>query len=483
MSTIPGVAKAPREAPGQTASRVERGDWQTPIALAREVLAMMRASEPACVLEPTCGEGAFLQAAAESFPRAELRGVELAPRYAKAARARCPRATIEVADFFAVDWRAKLASLPEPLLIVGNPPWVTSAGMTRANGANMPARTAREGRSGLDAITGHGNFDISEWMIDTLLAASSNKRFHLAMLCKAQVARKIMIACAARGQHVRGSLRRIDARKHFGAAVEAVLLEIESARRGGAHWPSFASLAARSPERKLAVIGGAIVNDLAEFRATESLSPDTNDASRFAWRSGVKHDAASVMELDVDTCRALALEEAYLFPLLKGSDLARGSDLDVAHVPRKRLIVTQRKLGEDTGPIRERAPHVWAHLAANSERLAARKSRIYRGQPPFAMFGIGGYTFAEHKVAISALHKRLAFRAVEPCDGRPIVLDDTCYFLACASRREARSVARALNGPVAQRFFQARVFWDAKRPINKQLLSALSIERLLAAAG
>jgi hypothetical protein len=77
----------------------------------------------------------------------------------------------------------------------------------------------------------------------------------------------------------------------------------------------------------------------------------------------------------------------------------------------------------------------------------------------------------------------LAFRVVEPCDGRPVVLDDTCYFVACASKREARTIARALNGPAAQRFFEARVFWDAKRPINKQLLSALSIERLLAATG
>jgi hypothetical protein len=189
------------------------------------------------------------------------------------------------------------------------------------------------------------------------------------------------------------------------------------------------------------------------------------------------------MELDLDTCKALALEDAYLFPLLKGGDLDNRGNLEVAHVPRKRLIVTQQRLGEDTQPIRERAPRVWAHLAANREHMAARKSRIYRGQPPFAMFGIGSYTFAEHKVAISALHKRLTFRAIEPCEGRPVVLDDTCYFLACESKREARRIAHALNGPMAQRFFEARVFWDAKRPINKQLLSALSIERLLSAVG
>mgnify|MGYP000022019037 CR=1 FL=1 len=171
----------------------------------------------------------------------------------------------------------------------------------------------------------------------------------------------------------------------------------------------------------------------------------------------------------------LAEMDDFVYPLLKGGDLVLG------RVPRKCVIVTQRKLGDETSVIRERAPRVWAHLVANSARLAARKSRIYQGQPPFAMFGIGDYTFASFKVAISALHKQLTFRALEPVEGRPVMLDDTCCFVACSSNKEALRIAGALNGPAAQRFFQARVFWDAKRPINKQLLSALSIERLLAA--
>ena len=270
----------------RVASRIERGDWQTPSTLAGEVLAAITSADAiACVVEPSCGEGAFLEAAGARFPGATLLGVELSERYAATARARCPRASIEVADFFAIDWRAKLAPLPEPLLIAGNPPWVTSAAMTRASGTNLPRRAAREGQSGLDALTGKSNFDISEWMIDELLAAASGKRFRLAMLCKAQVARKLMLACAARGQHVRGSLRRIDARRHFGAAVDAVLLEVEPARRVGCAWPMFASLAARSPERKLSVVEGAIVNDLGEYRATRALSPRAAGESRFNWRS------------------------------------------------------------------------------------------------------------------------------------------------------------------------------------------------------
>ena len=42
-----------------------------------------------------------------------------------------------------------------------------------------------------------------------------------------------------------------------------------------------------------------------------------------------------------------------------------------------------------------------------------RKSSIYRGQPPFAMFGIGPYSFAPWKVAIGALQQEAAV----PCSG------------------------------------------------------------------
>jgi hypothetical protein len=96
------------------------------------------------------------------------------------------------------------------------------------------------------------------------------------------------------------------------------------------------------------------------------------------------------------------------------------------------------------------------------------------------MFGVGAYTFAPYKVAISALHKRLAFHALGPEDGRPVVLDDTAYFLPCESQAEAERLERALGTPHARAFLEARIFWDDMRPINKGVLGALCLERLLA---
>ena len=71
--------------------------------------------------------------------------------------------------------------------------------------------------------------------------------------------------------------------------------------------------------------------------------------------------------------------------------------------------------------------------------LDGRGSSIYRSCPPFSIFGIGEYSFAPWKVAISGFYKRLSFVAVAPLDGKPAMLDDTCYFLPCQTAGQANS--------------------------------------------
>ena len=82
-------------------------------------------------------------------------------------------------------------------------------------------------------------------------------------------------------------------------------------------------------------------------------------------------------------------------------------------------------------------------------------------RPRFSVFGIGEYSFAQWKVAISGFYKSLDFRVVAPCEGRPVVLDDTCYFLPFRSEKEAVTVAELLNSDKARGFFKSVVFWDA----------------------
>ncbi|HMV67338.1 MAG TPA: SAM-dependent methyltransferase, partial [Myxococcota bacterium] len=126
----------------------------------------------------------------------------------------------------------------------------------------------------------------------------------------------------------------------------------------------------------------------------------------------------------------------------------------------------------------ERAPRAWAWLEAHRARLDARRSSIYRGRPPFSVFGLGPYTFAPWKVAISGMHKEPVFALVGPHGGRPVALDDTCYLLPFDDEAAARDAWERLRSPQAAAFLRARVFPDDKRPIRAELLQQLDLRRL-----
>lgn len=459
-------------------NRRELGDWQTPDALARAALgriARIDSDSPATILEPTCGKGAFLAVAAARFPESRLVGFEIRPDYAESARARAPRARIEVADFFRLDWERILAGLPEPILVAGNPPWVTNAALGALDSKNLPDKHNWRRLRGLDARTGKSNFDVSEWMILRLLHALRGRRATLAMLCKTAVARRVIEAA---GDALRpGGLWRIDAMAHFDAAVEACLFVGHlGAGEGRTSWPVYDSLESDSPASEMGFSGDALVADWGAFVRSSHLAGTCEPA----WRSGIKHDCAAVMELAGDgegfrnkLGEPVDVEPEYVFPLRKGTDIARAA----ARSPRF-VLVPQRSLGEATDGLRARAPRLWAYLSAHRAKLAARKSRIYRGQPEFAVFGVGAYSFAPWKVAVSGLHKRCAFAVLGPEAGRPVMLDDTCYFLPFDHEPAARAACAALRSPEAEAFLRARIFWDAKRPITKAVLQTLDLRRL-----
>ena len=135
------------------------GDFQTPDALAVAATAKLReiGLAPASVIEPSCGKGAFLAAAAQIFPTARLFGADINDAYIDVARTRLPHADLRLANFFETSWPEVLEALPQPWLILGNPPWVTVAGLGAIGATNAPARRNAEGWRGIDALTGrHG---------------------------------------------------------------------------------------------------------------------------------------------------------------------------------------------------------------------------------------------------------------------------------------------------------------------------------------
>src|SRR5262249_37624741 len=147
---------------------------------------------------------------------------------------------------------------------------------------------------------------------------------------------------------------------------------------------------------------------------------------------------------------------------------------------RRSLIVTQRHTGDDTRRLESLAPKLWDYLRAHAGSFARRKSSIYRVRPPFAMFGVGPYSFSRYKVAVSGLHKQARFHAIGPVEGLPVLFDDTCYFLPTHSPAQCALLAALLNGPEALGLLRALIFQRAKRPLTKQVLQRIDFEALLA---
>ncbi len=220
------------------------------------------------------------------------------------------------------------------------------------------------------------------------------------------------------------------------------------------------------------MVDGSLVSDVetyTTFRALDGGSP-------YTWRSGIKHDASKVMEFSRWNGRfvnglgeAVELEEEFLYPLLKSSDLGNRTT-----TPRKVVLVTQRRIGDDTSRIRDVAPETWKYLEDHSDELDSRKSSIYQNRPRFSIFGVGDYSFASWKVALSGLYKSFTFVVVPLHNNRPVMVDDTCYSIPCKCEKEAWLLCDLLNAQPARRFLRSLVFPDSKRPITVDVLRRLS---------
>lgn len=461
--------------------KIEFGDFQTPDVLCRRVCDILVGMNitPGSIVEPTCGTGGFLRASVQAFPNCEsILGFEINSDYTKKAK-RIEGVSVQCKDFFSKDWPATINNLLEPILVIGNPPWVTNAAVGKLSGTNLPVKSNIYGFKGFDALTGKSNFDISQWMLLHLLEWLSGRSAVLAMLCKTAVARKVLQqAWKWNFQTKKSVIYSIDAVEHFGASVDACLLVcVLEPRANKKECAVYAHLASHTPDSVFALHNGRLVANVHGIALYDRMC----GRSPLKWRSGVKHDCSRIMELrpkgkgiyENGLGDSIKLEPTYLFPMLKSSELAKGN-VD----PSRYMLVTQKVIGEDTSKIKQTAPLTWAYLEENGDYLDRRSSSIYRKRPRFSVFGVGDYAFAPWKVAISGFYKRLNFRVVGPVGSKPVVFDDTCYFLYCHSKSDAFSIAKMLQSDLATGFFNSYIFWDAKRPITAEILGSLRLEVL-----
>jgi hypothetical protein len=457
----------------------EFGDFQTPLRLASEVVALVDrlSGKPDRVVEPTAGLGSFLEAAQLQWgagPKYE--GFELNPAYVRETSLRLmkPRATVRQQDFFSADWPSILrASGAKRLLVIGNPPWVTNSALGSLGSQNLPSKANFQGLRGFDAKTGKANFDIAEWMLIRLIE-SLTPEASIAMLCKTMTARKVLRHFwKTEGGLADAALFLIDAKAHFGAAVDACLFYSHGRRTKKKTARVYADLSTKRRLSEFGLVDGCLVSDVEVYEAYH----DIDGGSPYQWRSGIKHDASKIMEFVPSNGHytngldeKVELESEFIYPLLKSSDLGNGRIQ-----PRRFVLITQKRIGDPTAPIREIAPQTWKYLEKHSKQLNARKSTIYDNRPKFSIFGIGDYSFSRWKVAISGLYKSLRFTAVPPYRGRPVMLDDTCYFVTSGSEREANLICDLLNSEPCLKFLSSLSFQDSKRPVTTEILRRISL--------
>jgi hypothetical protein len=167
------------------------------------------------------------------------------------------------------------------------------------------------------------------------------------------------------------------------------------------------------------------------------------------------------------------IEDNLLYPLLKSSDIAN-EKMEI----RKKVLVTQKQIGEDTGYIQSKYPKTWQYLNDHANDFEKRKSSIYKNKPKFSIFSIGDYSFHPYKIAISSLYKNINFKIIYPINDKPVMVDDTCNFVSCKNESEANILFSLLTDERTHIFLESIIFWDSKRPITTEILNLIDLKKI-----
>ncbi len=167
----------PSNDPSPVYDRRRQGVYLTPPDLVDAVLDLALphlGRGPLTVVDPACGDGAFLGAAATRLPAARLVGLELSETLATEARARIPGARVLVGDGLRQGWALLERALPRrgDELWLGNPPYNGTSPLLRDRGAY----SALLERVGLDEPLPRGTSLRDDFAFFLLLAANHLRR-------------------------------------------------------------------------------------------------------------------------------------------------------------------------------------------------------------------------------------------------------------------------------------------------------------------
>jgi hypothetical protein len=460
----------------------EFGDFQTPLELSNIMVDILKDMniKPSIIIEPTCGLGTILLDAYNNFKPQKTIGVEINNKYCTTLLERLNNEDISVINgdiFNSIEEIGNVADMDDICLLIGNPPWVNNSTLGSLNSTNVPIKTNFKKLRGIEAVTGKSNFDVAEYIILKLIEGFKRHNAVYAFLCKTSVARNVLKYCWNQEIYYKEShIFPIDAKKYFSASVDACYFIVDaSEKKAKKNCKVYESVENRVYKHDIVMYNNVIVCNANTFNTHNYLGK-----SDYIWRNGIKHDCSKVMEFDIIGSKMIngygenvEIEDGLVYPLLKSSDIANGN-IEI----RKKVLITQKYIGEKTDYIKNEYPKTWRYLNDHVDDFEKRKSSIYKNKPMFSIFSIGNYTFYPYKIAISSLYKKLAFKILRPAMEKVVLVDDTCNFLSCKTEAEADMLYSLLTCQDVEIFLNALIFWDSKRPITTQILNSIDLRKV-----
>jgi hypothetical protein len=190
---------------------------------------------------------------------------------------------------------------------------------------------------------------------------------------------------------------------------------------------------------------------------TAHLGANSGGANAVYWLQLVGKDADGVIvrNLAAKAKRGVPavqqrIEPELLYPLLRWGDVRRWSAIPSAYILMAQDVHTRYGIDEDA--MRGSYPLTYAYLKQFEDMLARRAAyRRYQGRKPFySMYNVGTYTVSPVKVIWRRMDRQISAAVVEPIDDpllgrRPLVPQETCVLIACATTDEAHYLCAALN--------------------------------------
>lgn len=84
------------------------------------------------------------------------------------------------------------------------------------------------------------------------------------------------------------------------------------------------------------------------------------------------------------------------------------------------------------------------------------------------MFGVGDYSYSKYKVGVSGFYKQPLFSVLYSDNEKPVMTDDTCYFICFDNYDMAYVAMLLLNSEKVQGFLKKYSFFGRKKAIHKE---------------